>query len=597
MAKMRLFARLTKVDEVKREVWGTATEEIPDRSREVFDYESSVPYFKAWSESISKATDGKSLGNVREMHQLNAVGKLVSLTCDDANKRIDIGAKIISDSTWEKITEGVLTGFSVGGSYLKKWKDAADKTLTRFTAEPAEISVVDLPCVPSATYEYVKSDGSVEFREFKGTDRDELQVLTEHIEGLVTEVQALKKASEGKTKRVAGEDLPSSAFAYVGDKSETATWKFPIHFSTPEKSKRHVQNALARLNQAKGIPDGAKEKVRSKITAAAKKYGIDVGDSEKSAQAELDTLAATLTETLEVHGLKKSMGSISTLVNIIQSMKWAMQDACYEAEYENNGEGDDRDAAISVELGAVIETMVSILKDMVDEETSELTATLKAADTRREEMAKDDLQIDDAASFYKKAASVYTKMAGLHKANSEGYVAVAKSVEATLSKSSEKLVGPIMVIVDFHKAAGTREAEMVTALEDLAKQCMSKEGDMEEAAKSADDKKADADKKKKMEDDEEAEKSKKAAAGTPVAGLSAVPAVNFEEIISKAFTTALATLPKALTLEEVTKAVTTIVDEKMEKAVVAAPAGFTLVPRPGETNNLSKSTSAEDLGI
>lgn len=92
------------------------------------------------------------------------------------------------------------------------------------------------------------------------------------------------KKSGKKTKKVAGEDLGPGAFAYVGDPNDTSTWKLPIKFSTEEKTKSHIQNALARFNQTQGIPASEKPKVLAKIKAAAKAHGIHVaGEEEKSA--------------------------------------------------------------------------------------------------------------------------------------------------------------------------------------------------------------------------------------------------------------------------------------------------------------------------
>lgn len=159
-----IFFQLAKVDEAKRLVYGIATAEVADKANEILDYETSVPYFKAWSADMEKASGGKSLGNVREMHDNKAVGKLTELNCDDVAKTISVCAKIVEESTWQKVLEGVLTGFSIGGDYVKKWKDTANAALTRFTANPAEISVVDAPCVGIAVFEYIKSDGSVEKR-------------------------------------------------------------------------------------------------------------------------------------------------------------------------------------------------------------------------------------------------------------------------------------------------------------------------------------------------------------------------------------------------------------------------------------------------
>jgi hypothetical protein len=160
---MKLFAQLSKIDEARHEVWGVATAEVVDKEGEIFDYESSKPFFQSWSDEIAKATDGKSLGNVREMHAPSAVGKLVALEFMDDLKQIRVGAKIVDTTAWQKCTLGVYTGFSIGGSYVKTWKDGE---FTRFTANPVEISVVDNPCVPGAHFTAVKTDCSCEVRKF-----------------------------------------------------------------------------------------------------------------------------------------------------------------------------------------------------------------------------------------------------------------------------------------------------------------------------------------------------------------------------------------------------------------------------------------------
>jgi HK97 family phage prohead protease len=89
-----------------------------------------------------------------------------------------------------------------------------------------------------------------------------------------------ERASTKKTKRVDGEDLPSSSFLYVGDPEKTATWSLPWKFSTEEKTKSHLRNALARFNQTSNIPADEKPKVWKKLVAKCKKYGIHVTDDE-----------------------------------------------------------------------------------------------------------------------------------------------------------------------------------------------------------------------------------------------------------------------------------------------------------------------------
>ncbi len=98
------------------------------------------------------------------MHSPIAAGKLTDITFDDDEKRIVVEAKIVDDDEWEKVMEGVYTGFSQGGRYIARWEDP-ETGLTRYTAEPIEISLVDVPCLPDATFEMVRN-GVSEFRKF-----------------------------------------------------------------------------------------------------------------------------------------------------------------------------------------------------------------------------------------------------------------------------------------------------------------------------------------------------------------------------------------------------------------------------------------------
>lgn len=168
MDALKLFIPITKVDAAKRLVYGVATAEVEDRSGEVCDYATTKPYYEKWSGDIQKTTDGKSLGNLRSMHGHVAAGKLTAINFNDEAKKIEIAAKVVDDAEWLKVQEGVYTGFSQGGKYIKRWKD--DAGLQRYTAEPSEVSLVDLPCLPTATFEMIKADGAHEQRHFKAAE-------------------------------------------------------------------------------------------------------------------------------------------------------------------------------------------------------------------------------------------------------------------------------------------------------------------------------------------------------------------------------------------------------------------------------------------
>jgi hypothetical protein len=59
MPRFDLFLPLIKVDVDERMVHGVATAEAPDRAGEICDYDSTKPYFEAWSISAREASGGK----------------------------------------------------------------------------------------------------------------------------------------------------------------------------------------------------------------------------------------------------------------------------------------------------------------------------------------------------------------------------------------------------------------------------------------------------------------------------------------------------------------------------------------------------------
>jgi hypothetical protein len=165
---------------------------------------------------------------------------------------------------------------------------------------------VDLPCLSTAVFEFVKSDGTSEMRKFKqGSDKDMAAHVLD-IEDLAEKVAAAIIKKDAKTKRVAGVDLPSSSFAFVGDSDKTETWKLPISFpGDDEKTKTHIRNALARFEQTKGIPDDKKAEVKAKIDAAASAHGIKHDEAHE--KAILDDFHQRLDAAAEAKGLQKGL--------------------------------------------------------------------------------------------------------------------------------------------------------------------------------------------------------------------------------------------------------------------------------------------------
>lgn len=169
---------LFKIDEEQHLVYGRATQEVVDKSGEIMDYDSSKPMFEKWSSDFATRTKGKSYGNVRIQHDSTRVGGKIAepLVFNDADKAIDVVVKVTDDKLFNEIKEGYYTGFSIGGSYGKQWTD--DDGNLHYTAIPSELSIVDNPCVGTATIEYVKADGSTETKTFTKKEDNPMEDLT-----------------------------------------------------------------------------------------------------------------------------------------------------------------------------------------------------------------------------------------------------------------------------------------------------------------------------------------------------------------------------------------------------------------------------------
>lgn len=96
-------------------------------------------------------------------------------------------------------------------------------------------------------------------------------------------------------KTVDGEVLRPDAFLIVGDAKDPETWKLPWKFSTEEKTKSHLRDALARFDQLEDVSKDAKDAAWAKLLELCKSHGIDVSDKEtKSADVEKERMAMRL---------------------------------------------------------------------------------------------------------------------------------------------------------------------------------------------------------------------------------------------------------------------------------------------------------------
>ncbi|WP_198350476.1 DUF6582 domain-containing protein [Burkholderia ubonensis] len=422
---LSLFARLTKVDEEKRLVYGRATEEVVDRSGEIMDYASSKPYFEKWSGDVAKATDGRSVGNLRAMHSNIAAGKLTAIDFLDEEKAIDICAKVVDDAEWEKVLEGVYTGFSIGGDYVKRWADA-DLNARRFTADPCEISLVDLPCVPTASFFNIeKADGSVMQKAFKAPEPVTADAFSDEVAALAKAgdlsldemLDAIRKAKDDKKK-------PYGDVKYADEKNS----KYPID------TEEHIRAAWSYINKEKNAAEYSADElktVKDRIIAAWKdKIDKDGPPSAADKWAEPVLTKAgkpvivspdnlTLAARLALH---KGMYSVSTFAQLLASISYLQQSAAREEATEGDG------STMPEELKAWLKQGGELLTAMVAEEVAELV--------------EDDGNIDCTSVYYFECAAAAEN---LHKAVSAlGGDHLHESFEKVLAKAGARNSGADM---------------------------------------------------------------------------------------------------------------------------------------------------------
>jgi hypothetical protein len=136
-----------KIDQERRIVSGFATLDNIDKQNDIVTTDASIEAFK------------KFRGNIREMHSPLAVGKMVNFKEDkyfdpqtkNFYKGVYVSAYISkgAQNTWEKVLDGTLTGFSIGGN-IKKFDDEFNEELKKSVRiikeyELSELSLVDNP--------------------------------------------------------------------------------------------------------------------------------------------------------------------------------------------------------------------------------------------------------------------------------------------------------------------------------------------------------------------------------------------------------------------------------------------------------------------
>lgn len=221
---VRLSMPFSKVDQERRTVSGFATLDNVDKQYDIVTTDASLQAFSNFR------------GNIREMHQPSAVGRMVSFKedkyFDPDTKKFYSGVYVSAyiskgaQDTWEKVMDGTYTGFSIGGKMLK-WDDAYDEKMDSQVRIIKEYDLVELSLVDSPANQFANilsiekvDDANV----LKGDGVAELEnVFWDSDSGLV-----ILSEKESENHPVSGVSMKNIGFVEKTDAEKTDMIKFLV---------------------------------------------------------------------------------------------------------------------------------------------------------------------------------------------------------------------------------------------------------------------------------------------------------------------------------------------------------------------------------
>jgi hypothetical protein len=303
---LRLSMPFSKVDKERRIVSGFASLDNLDKQMDIVTSEASMSAF------------AKFRGNIREMHQPLAVGKMVNFKedkyFDPESKKFYKGVFVSAyvskgaQDTWEKVLDGTLTGFSIGGR-MNKWDDGYDeKSETQIRIikdyDLIELSLVDSPANQFANIVSVEKVDGVDV--IKGDSTVLENVFYDKENGIV-----ISSENESELSPVTGEQMENIGFVEKTDDEKTTMIKFLVDSAkgiNTSKINKEVQPMTKSKTQVEKTDvvedvvvapeaDAVVEEVTEEVTKAEETETADVVKSDEAAVAE--TEEAPVAETVE----------------------------------------------------------------------------------------------------------------------------------------------------------------------------------------------------------------------------------------------------------------------------------------------------------
>ena len=322
-----------KVDKERRIVSGFASLDNLDKQDDIVTAEASMKAF------------AKFRGNIREMHQPLAVGKMVNFKedkyFDPESKKFYKGVYVSAyvskgaQDTWEKVLDGTLTGFSIGGR-MNKWDDGYDEksdSQIRIIKDYdlVELSLVDSPANQFANIVSVEKVDGVDVIKADSTVLE--NVFYDKENGIV-----ISSENESELSPVTGEQMENIGFVEKTDDEKTTMIKFLVDSAkgiNTSKINKEVQpmtentEAVAEVIETEASVEVEKSEVAPEVDAVVEAPTEDIVKadeapaSEEIAESE-ETSAVDVVE--EVTEVSKSDEAVDSTVEIKNTLESAFSD-------------------------------------------------------------------------------------------------------------------------------------------------------------------------------------------------------------------------------------------------------------------------------
>jgi archaellum component FlaC len=334
---VRLSMPFGKVDIEKRIVSGFASLDNIDKQYDIVTTEASMSAF------------AKFRGNIREMHQPSAVGKMISFKeekyFDPESKKFYKGIYVSTyiskgaADAWEKVLDGTYTGFSIGGR-MNKWDDAYNEELDKTIRVIKDYDLVELSLVDSPANQFA-SIMSVEKVDGVDTIKGDLaNVVVENV--FYDEETGIVLTSDEETyvSPVSGNEMKNIGFVEKNDKDKVDMIKFLVDSAkgintskitkevspmSEDTTKVDAPVAEAEAVSAEVTPEAqpTEEAEKAEVVAEATPEAVEKSDSDDSATSSVEDAI----QTTEAPAAEDAAKADDVIVNAISEIKESVTNA------------------------------------------------------------------------------------------------------------------------------------------------------------------------------------------------------------------------------------------------------------------------------